>query len=87
VPAPLLLSAGAGLLAVPVVAVTMFLGSGAANPAPAGTVCTLTPVTTTGAGAPLMSSVLTLSGEQAGNARVIVAAAKAGCRGRPRRSR
>ncbi len=76
-PAPLLLSAGAGLLAVPVVAVTMFLGSGAANPAPAGTVCTLTPVTTTGAGAPLMSSVLTLSGEQAGNARVIVAAAKA----------
>jgi len=77
VPAPLLLSAGAGLLAVPVVAVTMFLGSGAADPPPAGTVCTLTPVTTTGAGAPLISSVLTLTGEQAGNARVIVAAAKA----------
>ena len=76
-PAPLLLSAGAGLLAVPVVAVTMFLGSGAADPPAAGTVCTLTPVTTTGAGAPLMSSVLTLTGEQAGNARVIVAAAKA----------
>jgi len=77
VPVPLLLSAGAGLLAVPVVAVTMFLGSGAADPPPAGTVCTLMPVTTTGAGAPLMSSVLTLTGEQAGNARVIVAAAKA----------
>jgi len=77
VPAPLLLSAGAGLLAVPVVAVTMFLGSGAADPPPAGTVCTVTAGSTAlGGGAPA-GAVLTLTGEQAGNARVIVAAAKA----------
>jgi len=77
VPAPLLLSAGAGLLAVPVVAVTMFLGSGAADPPPANTVCTgTTGPTALGGGAPV-GAVLSLSGEQAGNARVIVAAAKA----------
>jgi len=77
VPAPLLLSVGAGLLAVPVVAVTMFLGSGAADPPPAGTVCTVTAgPAAPGGGAPT-GAVLSLSGEQAGNARVIVAAAKA----------
>ena len=76
-PAPLLLSAGAGLLAVPVVAVTMFLGSGAADPPPAGTVCTVTAGSTAPRAGGLAGSVLTLSGEQAGNARVIVAAAKA----------
>jgi len=79
VPAPLLLSAGAALVAVPVLAVTVLLGSGAADPPPAGAVCTVTATSTAAAAAGVVpvGSALSLSGEQAVNARVIVAAAKA----------
>ena len=82
-PAPLLLATGAGLLAVPVLAVTMFLGSGAADPLPAGTVCTVTATSSGAASAangtavgPAGGSAVSLSGEQATNARIIVAASK-----------
>ena len=76
-PAPLLLSAGAALVAVPVLAVTVLLGSGAADPPPAGGVCTVTATSTAAAGVVPVGAAVSLSGEQAGNARVIVAAAKA----------
>jgi len=77
VPAPLLLSAGAALVAVPVLAVTVLLGSGAADLPPAGAVCTVTATSTAAAGDVPVGAAVSLSGEQAGNARVIVAAAKA----------
>jgi len=77
VPAPLLLSAGAALIAVPVLAVTVLLGSGAADPPPAGAVCTVTATSTAAARGVPVGAAMSLSGEQAGNARVIVAAAKA----------
>ena len=76
-PAPLLLSAAAALVAVPVLAVTVLLGSGAADPPPAGTVCTVTATSMTPADHVPVGAAMSLSGEQAGNARVIVAAAKA----------
>jgi len=77
VPAPLLLSAGAALVAVPVLAVTVLLGSGAADPPAAGAVCTVTATPTAAAGVVPVGAAVSLSGEQAANARVIVAAAKA----------
>ena len=56
---------------------TVLLGSGAADPPPAGAVCTVTPTLTAAVGGVPVGAAVSLSGEQAGNARVIVAAAKA----------
>ena len=70
-----LTAAAAGVLALPVLAVTVFLGSGAADPPPVGgTVCTVVTEPATGPSSP---GDPTLTGEQVKNARVIVAAAKA----------
>ncbi len=69
-------AAGAGVFAVPVVAVMVFFGSGAADPpASSGMVCTVTVGTDGAAGSP--DSVITLSQAQTDQARTIVAAAKA----------
>ena len=76
-PAPLLLATGAGVLAIPVLAVTMFLGSGAADPLPTGTVCTVAANGPAATAVTPVGSVVGLSGEQATNARIIVAASKA----------
>ncbi len=75
-----LLAVGAGVLAVPMVAVTVFFGSGAADPPPTGSVCTV--VTNAGVTGPATgklgeSGSTQITGEQAENARVIIAAAKA----------
>ncbi|MDP9437052.1 MAG: hypothetical protein M3P93_18445 [Actinomycetota bacterium] len=73
------LAAGAGVLAVPALAVTLFLGSGAADPPPTGTTCTVvtTAAADDGAAVPATSTAsVQVTGEQAENARVIVAAAK-----------
>lgn len=74
-----LLAAGAGLVALPVLAVAMFLGSGAADPPAPGTVCTVQPTTPPGSGpgVPPTGGPLELTADQVGNARVIVAATKA----------
>lgn len=75
-----LLAAGAGLLALPMVAVAVFFGSGAADPPPTGTVCTVLTrpgVTDPAAGQPTDTGTTQLSGDQVQNARVIVAATKA----------
>lgn len=68
--------AAAAVFGVPLTVAALFLGSGAGDPPPpdlpAGTVCT---VTTTGR-APTRGA-LTLSAQQVGNARTVVAAAKA----------
>lgn len=73
-----LLAAGAGLLAVPVLAVSVFFGSGAADPTPTGTTCTVIVDT---AGAPAASQTGTgnvqVTGDQVANARTILAATKA----------
>jgi hypothetical protein len=71
-----LLAAAAGALALPVLAVTVFLGSGAADPPPVGvTVCTVT--TEPAAPGQTDPGTTTLTGEQIENARVIIASAKA----------
>ncbi len=73
-----LLAAGAGLLAVPVLAVSVFFGSGAAEPTPTGSTCT---VVVDPAGAPTAGPSGTgnvqVSGDQVANARTILAATKA----------
>ncbi len=73
-----LVAAGAGLLAMPMVAVAVFLSSGAADPPPAaaGTTCSVAGSPTTG-GQPNGTGSWLISGEQADNARIIVDAAKA----------
>jgi hypothetical protein len=74
--ATLLSAAAAGALALPVLAVTVFLGSGAADPpSVGGTVCTV--VTDPAAPGQTDPGTTTLTGEQVENARVIIAAAKA----------
>ena len=77
------LALGAGILALPMVAVVVFFGSGAADSPPAGgTVCTIVtdPAaggTDPGAGPGTDPGSTQLTGEQVENARVILAAAKA----------
>jgi hypothetical protein len=73
-----LLPAGAGVLALPLIALAVFFGSGAADPpaAAAGTVCTVV-TEPPAAGKPAALNTSQLSGEQVQNARVTIAAAKA----------
>lgn len=70
------LAAGAGVLAMPMIAVAVFFGSGAADPPPAaaGTVCT---IVTDPAAAGTDPGTTQITGEQVENARVILAATKA----------
>ncbi len=76
-PSPLL-AAGAGLLAVPFLAVSVFLGSGAADPTRTGSTCT---VVVDPAGTPTSGSTGTgnvqITNDQVANARTILAATKA----------
>jgi len=70
------LAAGAGVLALPMIAVAVFFGSGAADPTPAaaGTVCT---VVTDPAAAGTDPGTTQVTGEQVENARVTLSAARA----------
>lgn len=71
------LALGVGVLAMPMIAVAVFFGSGAADPPPdpAGTVCTI--VTDPPAGGTADPGTTQITGEQVENARVILAATKA----------
>ena len=73
---PAATAAVAGVIAVPVIAVTVFFGSGAADPPPVtdGMVCTVSATTAPGSPA---GPVVTLSAAQTTQARTIVAATKA----------
>jgi len=75
-----ILALGAGVLAMPMIAVAVFFGSGAADPVQTGTVCTVvsTPATTDPAtGQPTDDGSVQITGDQVQNARVIIAATKA----------
>ena len=77
------LAIGTGVIALPMIAVAVFFGSGAADPPPAaaGTVCTI--VTDPAAAGTADPGTTPVTGEQVENARVTLAAAKALGMGQP----